>query len=152
MKKIIYSENINSNIKLVNAKLKHDKRKAKIPCNYRLYTINNKDYTCKGYWIDNGKIFKDRIKFIKYHSYITAKKDAIKILNSSNELCIAIENITKNILYIVYKEKTQVLKIKRVFIAYDARQAVKYARHLLGLNGGASIEFKSGIYKITSYK
>lgn len=119
---------------------------------YRLYTINKKAYTCKGYWIDNGKIYKDKIAFIKYNNYITAKKQALKILNTSGEICISIEDMTKNILYIVYQDKTLVLRIKSTFKAYNARQAVIYARKLLAVNGGASVEFSSGIYKITSYK
>jgi len=152
MKRIIEAENIKQDISLINAKRKHQERKAKKICNYRLYTINKSVYTAKGYWIDKGKLYKDKINFKYYHDYTKAKVQAEKILNTTSELCVSIEDVKKNILYIVYKNKTQVLRVKYTHKAITKRKALKRAYKLINANGGCTIEKSSGIYKITSYK
>jgi len=152
MKRIIESENTDCQARLINARRLIQAKKTKKPCNFRLYTVNNKDYTAKGLWIDNNKIYRDRIKFRYYSDYSKAKLQALKIIHTTSEICVSIENISKNVLYIVYKDKTIVLRVKYSYKAITRRQAISQAYKLIKTNGGSTIEKTKGVYKITSYK
>ena len=157
MLKIIYAQDIDrdktADKKLYNARLRHyNNTKRHTIKAYRVYKVNNKDYTAKGYFIDNKKLYKDRISFIYTSDYKTAKKTAYKLLKDSAEICIACESLLSNKLYIIYRDKIQVLKIKYSYKTYNKRQAIKYVKELTAINGGATIEFKAKRYIITSYK
>jgi len=152
MKRIIQAENINSESKLINARRKHESRNIKKPCDFRIYTINSADYTAKGIWAENGIIYKDKIKFRYYSDYISAKKQAYNILNNTSEIAVSIEDVKKNILYIVYKDKIQILRIKYTVKTPYKRTAIIKGKAFLKLYGGYTIEKANGQYKITSYK
>lgn len=148
------AENISEYVSLNNAKakIKAHKIKKSIDKPFRVYTIDNQSYTGKGYWIERKKLFKDRIKFIQFKNYQIAKKEAKKILANTQEIAISIEDISKNILYVVYKDKTVILKIKSSFKTTSKRQAILYVKKLNRVNGGSTLEIKSKSYIITSYK
>ena len=158
MLKIRQAEDIDSDLiadkKLYHARLRHIKntkrqvnRKA-----FRVYTVNKSNYTAKGYWRDSGKLYKDRISFIYVSDYQTAKKIANKLLNNTSEVCIAVESLLLNRLYIIYRDKTEVLKIKYSYKTSSKRQALHHVKRLTDLNGGATVEIKASQYIITSYK
>ena len=119
--------------------------------NYRLY-IPDKQGRIFGLWQDSrGKLYKDRIKFDYYSDYITADKVGRALLDKG-EICFALENIQKNILYIIYKDKKEVLKIKLTEKTLNRKKAFKVARNYCGLYGGATIYKNKGYYIIYSYK
>jgi len=155
---IIYSDDINSDDvtdkKLALAKELHInncKRQVNRKA-FRVYVVNNTDYTAKGYCIDSGKRYKDKIRFIYTSDYKAAKKAADKLLNDTSELCIAIESLLMNRLSIIYKDKIKVLKVKYSYKTSDKRQAIHHVKRLTELNGGATVEIKSGQYIVSSYK
>ncbi len=115
MVKYINSDDIPSDndSKLIKARVKHtnNAKRIDISKSYRIYNINNSTYTAKGYWQEDGKLYKDRICFSSYTKYQTAKKIALNILNTTTELAVSIEDIKKSILYIIYKDKTLVLRV-----------------------------------------
>ena len=157
MTKYRFSEDIPSDngSKLKKARAKHItdtyKRKDKIS-SYRVYTINNNTYTAKGYWQEDGKLYKDRISFIKFKNYQNAKKLALSILDTTKEICVSIEDISKSILYIIYKDKTLVLRVKYCKRTASKKDAIRYIKEYTTLNGGATLELKGGLYNISSYK
>ena len=119
---------------------------------YRVYTINTKNYNAKGYWVDNNKLYKDRIRFVYYKSYTQAKNKALQILKNSQEVCVSIESISNNKLYIVYRNKIQILSAKESFKTCNRRNALVLVKTLTDRNGGATVEYKKGAWVITSYR
>ena len=118
---------------------------------FRLYTID-KNGSVKGFWQDNGKLYRDKISFINYKSFILAQKQAQKILKETKEICVSIEDVKKNILYIIYRDKTETLSIKKSFKTLSKRQALKIAYKLTEEQGGATLYRDKLYYKIISYK
>ena len=147
----IASDN-DSSIKKARARHILNTKRADISKPYRVYTVNKEAYTAKGYWQEDGKLYKDRISFIKYTKYQTAKKIALNILNTTTEVAISIEDIKKSILYIIYKDKTLVLRVKYSKRTASKRDAIRYIKEYTALNGGATLELKGGLYNISSYK
>ena len=148
MKKILYGEEIPKD-KLY---YKQDKSKQKQETSsYRVYAIDKKG-AVKGFWIDNGKLYRDRISFINYKSFILAKKQAQKILQETSEICVSIEDTKNNKLYIIYKDKTEILIVKKSFKTLSKRQALKIAYKLTEEQGGATIYRDKLYYRIISYK
>ena len=147
----IASDN-DSSIKKARAKHLLNTKRADIAKPYRIYNINNNTYTAKGYWQEDGKLYKDRICFSSYTKYQTAKKIALNILNTTTELAISIEDIKKSILYIIYKDKTLVLRVKYSKRTANKKDAIRYIKEYTALNGGATLELKGGLYNISSYK
>lgn len=119
---------------------------------FRVYTVNNKDYTAKGYWRSDNKLFKDRINFVYTSDYHTAKKTAYKLLTDTKEICIAVEDILLKRLYIIYRDKIEVLKIKYSYKTIDKRQAINQVKRFTAINGGATVEIKQSQYIVSSYK
>lgn len=146
MTKITYSQDI------ARDKLFFNSRKSQeIISDYRLYKID-KSGKVRGYWQDNNKLYKDKISFVNFKHYNNAKKQALKILQDTQEIAVSIEDIKKNILYIVYKDKTLILRIKRSFKTLDKRQALKIAYKLTREQNGATLYKDKLYYKIISYK
>jgi len=156
MTKYRFSEELptDNDSKLKKARARHilNTKRADVPKPYRIYTINNTSYTAKGYWQEDGKLYKDRICFSSYTKYQTAKKIALNILNTTTELAVSIEDIKKSILYIIYKDKTLVLRVKYSKRTASKRSAIRYIKEYTALNGGATLELKGGLYNISSYK
>ena len=156
MTKYKFSEELptDNDSKLKKARARHilNTKRADISKPYRVYTVNKEAYTAKGYWQEDGKLYKDRISFIKYNKYQTAKKIALNILNTTTEVAISIEDIKKSILYIIYKDKTLVLRVKYSKRTASKRDAIRYIKEYTALNGGATLELKGGLYVISSYK
>ena len=75
--------------------------------NFRVYEATGHKFLRQaiGYWEST----KDNISFGYYETLKQARKQARHILNTQNESCVAIEDIYNKVLYIVYRDKTQVL-------------------------------------------
>ena len=135
------------------ARAAHNSKRARVVGGFRVYSINNTAYKAKGYWMDSGKLYKDRINFLKYKDYNSAKKQAEHILKTTSELAISIEDINNNTLYIIYKDgRTDILRIKYTYKSICKRTAINYIRKLTAANGGATVEYIKGYYIISSYK
>jgi len=125
--------------------------KKDIPCHYRVF-ITSKKGIAKGYWIDNGILYKDRIDFKYYNNYQKARSFVNDILVNSKEICVSIENISKNILYIIYRDKTISLKVKYTYKSLNKRNIINKGKEYLNKYKGYTIEYIKGYYTITSYK
>lgn len=93
----------------------------KLDKNFRVYQIaeNKKLRQAIGTWTDKGKIYKDNINFYYTPTLLKAKQKAMQILNTTSELGIAIESIHPKTLYLVYRDKTEVLSFfKSVNVKY----------------------------------
>ena len=135
-------------------KVKTRQARKVVPSCYRVYIVNDTIHKAdaRGFWLDNGKLYKDKIIFNKFTNYQDARSFADDILANSQEICVSIENINKNILYILYRDKTLSLKVKHIKKTQNKRQAISYIKELTRANGGATVEHIRGYYIITSYK
>ena len=75
--------------------------------NFRVYrTVKGKGKrSALGYW----EGVKDNIQFDYYDRLKEAKQEAKNILKATSEYCIAVEDITAKVLYIIYRDKTEIL-------------------------------------------
>jgi hypothetical protein len=144
----IAKDNDNKRIKALNKAI----NKKVIPCHYRVFITCKDKGKAKGYWQDKGILYKDNIQFKYYNTYNKALNKANELLNNTDEICISIENIKDNILYIIYRDKTLSLKVKHIKKTQNKRQAISYIKELTRANGGATIEHIRGYYIISSYK
>ena len=122
---------------------------------YRLYKVINqssKQYQAKGYWMDSNKLYKDKIVFKYYTAYNQALKQAENILHNTSELAVTIEDINKNILYIISNKEHIVLRIKYIYKSLNKRQAINKIKQVTASNGGGTLEYIKGYYIISSYK
>jgi len=77
---------------------------------FRLYIITDKKYRIGiGYWKDGKKLFKDNINFLYFEKIGNAKLKARQILKNTSEVCIAIESLRPKTLYLIYRDKTEIL-------------------------------------------
>ena len=118
---------------------------------FRLYSIDKKGKV-KGYWQDSGKLYRDKISFVNYSVYLYAKRQALAILKNTKEICVSLEDIKKNTLYIIYRDKITVLRIKKSFKTLNKRQALTIAHKLTIEQGGATLYRDKLYYRIISYK
>jgi len=118
---------------------------------FRLYSIDKKG-KAKGFWQDNGKLYRDKITFVNYSVYLYAKRQALTILKNTKEICVSLEDIKKNTLYIIYRDKITVLRIKKSFKTLNKRQALTIAHKLTIEQGGATLYRDKLYYRIISYK
>lgn len=91
--------------------------------NFRVYEIatGKKQRQAVGLWQDTttGKTYKDNINFYYTPSLLEAKQKAKTLLNTTSEICIAVESIHPKTLYLIYKDKTEVLSFyKSVNVKY----------------------------------
>ena len=118
---------------------------------YRVYVIDGASIN-RGFWINDGHIYKDKISFKAYKDYTRALNHARYILKTTTEQAVSIEDVKLNILYIIYKDKTEILKIKYTLKSLNKRHAVARAIEYTRQNGGATLEYKAPYYIIASYK
>lgn len=77
---------------------------------FRLYVIiDKKNRQACGYWTEGKKLFKDNVAFLYFESLYNAKLKAKQILNNTSEICIAIESLRPRTLYLIYRDKTEIL-------------------------------------------
>jgi hypothetical protein len=130
-------------------KSKKEKTEKKNPA-FRLYNVN-KNGQAKGFWENEGKIYKDKLSFVKFNNYVNAKRQAIKLLKDTKEVAISIENTDNNTLYIIYRNKIQILKVKYSYKTLNKRQAIKKAYRLTKENGGSTVYKDKSYYIVISY-
>ena len=140
--------------KLTEAKNRHfiNSKRIRQEKLFRVYIVNKSNYTAKGYWQDGGRLYKDRISFDYVNDYKTALRLAKRILKTTSEVCVSIEDLKHNKLYIVYRDKALILKIKYIRRTSDKKEAYTLIKKLVKDNGGATVEKKGQYYIITSYK
>jgi hypothetical protein len=145
----IAKDNDNKRIKALNKAI----NKKVIPCHYRVFITCKDKGKAKGYWQDKGILYKDNIQFKYYNTYNKALNKANEILNNTNEICIAIENIKDNKLYIIYRNnKHEILKVKYTYKTLNKRDIINKGKEYLNKYNGYTIEYIKGYYTITSYK
>ena len=100
--------------------------------------IPNKYGTIRGLWLDNGKLYKDKLCKQKFRTLKDSLSYCKRELLKTSEICYALEDLQKNILRLVYRDKIEILTKKEVFktTSYKiARQKIKYC---LAKNGGVT--------------
>ena len=88
-----------------------DAEKLNEPClylkNFRVYKTEKSKEKRQAIGIWQG--VKDNISFSYHYTIKEARQEAKNILANSTEICIAIEDITAKTLYIIYRDKTEIL-------------------------------------------
>ena len=102
--------------------------------NFRVYKITDKKTRqAIGNWQDgNGKVYHDNINFLYYKTLKNARIKSVKILNTTSERCIAIESIYPRVLYLIDKQKTEILSsynkvnIKHKYLYKNLKHKINY--------------------------
>jgi hypothetical protein len=97
--------------------------------NYSLYKPIKEKSNVIGFWLDNGKIYKDRIKMVKYSA--KEKNNLLK-----NEVCIFYSN--DNHAICEYKNKQKIIFYNR-YLGYYKKINKKLILNLLYLYKGITI-------------
>ena len=111
--------------------------------NFRVYEATGHKFLRQaiGYW----EGVKDNISFSYYGTLKESREQAKLILSTQNETCIAIEDITAKVLYIVYQDKTEILSeyhhIEAKFKTLYKRFKVTHKNYTLENTGKGIIAF-----------
>ena len=122
-------------------------------CN-TLFTVTDKQTDIQGYWLDNnGKVYIDNIKLIKYflinNIFFNAR---IKTLFSNGEKCIFYKDIYNHGVLQYPCGKWEVLKT-RIELIQDTKPSQEYIKKLLKVNNGLTVyKINNGQYLIEIYK
>lgn len=145
MPKILYSDEIASD------RIKKYKPINKGLSSFRVY-LPDPQGKIKGLWIDKGKIYKDRIRWVYFKDYQSALNKSKNLLNSSKELCISLEDCINHKLYFIYKDKIEVARVLETKKTIYKKTSRLFIKDFLDRNGGLTYYKDKGYYRIFSYK
>lgn len=112
---------------------------------YIVYDISNRqNYQYRGYWYDNGKLYKDYIQPIKINGYNKAVKKAKDICINKNQLCVFIEGKNKCFIVNSLGCVINILKAKKVY----TYRGISQLKALLKKYNGLTIKKTRQGYKI----